>query len=86
VSLGDYAQIGASGNCDKIEVEGKNSVASAIGYNAMIKGVRGTWITLAEYDEDGVCVMVKSAQIDGKILKENVFYRLQNKEFVEVIK
>ena len=54
----------------------------------MIKGKIGSWITLAEYERDNlgnyICVCVKSAQIDGVKLKENVFYRLIDGKFTEV--
>jgi hypothetical protein len=49
----------------------------------MISGIIGTWITLAEYDNNNVVKYVKSAQIDGKKLKPNIFYILKNKRFVE---
>ena len=50
----------------------------------MAKGVKGSWITLAEYNDDYRPVCVKSAMIDGKKIKENVFYKLEGKKFVEV--
>lgn len=43
-----------------------------------------TWITLVEHDKNNVPLFVKSAQIDGKKLKENTWYILKNKKFVEV--
>jgi hypothetical protein len=52
--------------------------------NSKIKAVKGTWITLAEYDDNGIIKLVKSAQVDGKELKENVFYKLINGNFREV--
>lgn len=44
----------------------------------------GSWIVLAEYDNDGKPICVKAAQVDGETLKANVFYRLKGGEFVEV--
>lgn len=82
-SSGDYAQIGSSGYSAKIESSGKNAVVAAIGVNSIVKAKLGSWITLAEYDDDNNPLCVKSAQIDGKLLKEDVFYRLQGGEFVE---
>ena len=55
-----------------------------IGIKGQIKGVKGTWLTLAEYDKENICICVKSAQIDGEILKENVWYQLINQVFTEV--
>jgi hypothetical protein len=77
---GRYAQLAASGYCAKLDMQGKNSVGANIGYNAKIKGVVGTWITLAEYKE-GVCICVKSAQIDGVKLLADTWYELKNKKF-----
>ena len=82
-SSGDLAQIGSSGDLAKIESEGNNAVVAAIGINSKIKAKKGSWITLAEYGEDLKPVCVRSAQIDGKSLKEDVFYQLKGGEFVE---
>lgn len=80
---GNYAQIGSSGDYVKIGITGKKSVGANIGYNGKIKGVIGTWITLAEYNKNGNPMCVKSAQIDGKKLKEDTWYKLQDGEFVK---
>ena len=82
-SSGDEAQIGSSGDLAKIESEGNNAVVAAIGIDSKIKAKKGSWITLAEYGEDLKPVCVRSAQIDGKSLKEDVFYQLKGGEFVE---
>jgi len=82
-SSGYYAQLASSGNSAKLVIKGKNSVGANIGYNGTISGVIGTWITLAEYDNDGIVKFVKSAQIDGIKLEENVAYKLKNKRFVK---
>ena len=42
------------------------------------------FVILAEYDDNGNPLCVKSAQIDGKLLKEDVFYQLKGGKFVEV--
>ena len=57
---------------------------SAIGLNSMIKAKIGSWITLAEYDEERKPICVKSAMIDGENLLPDVFYILRNGEFVPV--
>ena len=82
-SSGDLAKIGSSGDLAKIESEGNNAVVAAIGIDSKIKAKKGSWITLAEYGEDLKPVCVRSAQIDGKSLKEDVFYQLKGGEFVE---
>ena len=82
-SSGYSSKLASSGDYSKLELKGKHSVGTNIGLNGHIKGIKGTWITLAEY-EDNICICVKSAQIDGIKLKENVWYTLENKKFVEV--
>lgn len=64
-------------------------VGAAIGIDGVIKGAVGNWITLAEwvYDNDKqhhIPVCVKSAQIDGKIIKADTWYKLSGGEFIEV--
>lgn len=85
-SSGDYARIGSSGDYARINMTGERSVASCVGYRGTIKGTKGCWIVLTEWqevDNKMIPVCVKCGQIDGKILKENVFYTLKNGEFVE---
>ena len=95
-SSGDYAQIGSSGYSARIDISGKNSIGFACGYKSFIKAKKGTWISLAEWkrDEDGnyIPVFAKSAQIgtkeykdfSGKMLKENTYYILWQREFYPV--
>ena len=89
VGTGDYAKIGSSGDYAKIDISGNDSVGAAIGIGGIIKGAVGNWITLAEwvYDDDKqrcAPVCVKSAQIDGEIIKADTWYKLTDGEFVEV--
>lgn len=88
-SSGGFAKIGSSGNYAKIDISGNTSVGAAVGIGSVIKGAVGNWITLAEwvYDEvkqRRIPVCVKSAQIDGEIIKADTWYKLADGEFVEV--
>ena len=88
-SSGYSAKIGSSGDSAKIDISGNDSVGAAIGIDSVIKGAVGNWITLAEwvYDNDKqryIPVCVKSAQIDGEIIKADTWYKLSGGEFVEV--
>ena len=83
-SSGDDAQIGSSGDRAQIGSSGDRAVVSAIGISSMIKAKIGSWITLAEYDEERKPICVKSAMIDGENLLPDVFYTLRNGEFVPV--
>ena len=87
-SSGYYAKIGSSGDSAKITSEGNNSVVAAVGYNSIAKAKIGSWITLAEWirTENDTCKpkCVKTEYVDGEHIKENIFYKLIDGEFVEV--
>ena len=72
-----------TGNRSAATVEGKESVAMAIGYKSKAKGALGCWIVLAEWDEDGDHIIaVKSHKVDGKTVKPNKYYMLKGGKFV----
>ena len=59
------------------------------GYGSVAKAKKGSWITLAEWkysEEKGrhIPVCVKTEQVDGVNIKEDVFYKLENGKFKEV--
>ena len=86
-SSGDSSQLASSGDCAKLELNGQYSVGACMGYKGIIKGKKGDWITLVEWVKDKkigkwVPRCVKSVQIDGNRIKEDVFYKLENKKFV----
>ena len=83
-SSGGNAQIGSSGYNAKINSTGENTVIAAIGINSMAKAKKGSWITLAEYDNKFKPICVKTEYVDGERIKEDIFYRLVNGEFKEV--
>lgn len=95
-SSGDFAQNASSGDFAKNVISGKNSICFDCGYKGMIKAVKGTWISLAEYGKNkkGIIIPIfaKSAQIGNKdykdsrskVLKSNTWYMLWKKEFCEV--
>ena len=85
---GNYSKVAASGCYSKVEVTGKNSVACAIGFDSMAKGVTGSWLVLADYKEndEGETVINggKWLKVDGEKIKENTFYKLVDGEPVVV--
>jgi len=84
---GHYAKLAASGDCAQLEANGKNSIAAGIGFNNTAKAKKGCWIVLAEWkniNAEWTPVCVKTVQIDGEKIKEDVFYRLENGKFLEV--
>lgn len=94
-SSGKYDTIGSSGVAVEIVVKGETSIAFACGNSSIIKGKKGTWISLAEYATEGIEIPIfaKSAQIGnkeyldykGRILNEEYYYILINKEFTPLI-
>ena len=80
---GDNSQLAASGYNSQLELTGKDSVGAAIGYRNTIKAIKGCWITIAEYDNNGKILCVKSAKVDGKKIKADTWYQLKNKKFTE---
>ena len=88
-SSGVSAQIGSSGDYAQIDSAGEDSVICCAGVNSIVKAKAGSWITLSEWEWDDkkeryVPVCVKTEYVDGERIKENVFYKLENGEFVEV--
>ena len=54
----------------------------------MAKGKIGSWLTLSEWEyseteKAHIPVCVRTERIDGERIKEDVFYKLINGEFVE---
>ena len=86
-SSGNWAKIGSSGARAKIKMQGERSVAAAVGYKSSISGKKGDWIVLAEWRRNHVGqwypACVKSGQIDGEVLLEDVMYKLENGEFIK---
>ena len=76
------AQIWSSWYEAQISSEWQNAVIAWIWYNNKIKAKIWSWITLAEYDDNRICICVKSQKIDWKTLKEDTFYILKNGEFI----
>ena len=59
----------------------------AIGYQSKAAGALGCWIVLAEWDSERKHIIrVKSHKVDGKVIKPNTFYKLENNKFVEADK
>ena len=83
-SSGYYARIGSSGNDARIKSEGQRAVIMCAGTNSKARAKKGSWITLAEYDDNSKPVCVKTEQVDGERIKEDTWYQLIDGEFKEV--
>lgn len=87
-SKSDYAKIGSSGDYAQINSTGKYAVVCCAGHNCAAKGKIGSWLTLSEWkysneEKAYIPVCVRTEKIDGIKIKEDVFYKLINGEFVE---
>ncbi len=56
----------------------------AAGYMGKAKACLGSWIVVAERNDNWEIIDMRCAKIDGEILKADTFYRLENGEFVIV--
>lgn len=88
-SSGYSAKMASSGDSAKMASSGDDGVVMCAGRNGMAKAKKGSWITLAEwvYDENKDRYIPKSVvtkQVDGEVIKEDVFYKLVDGEFTEV--
>ena len=92
-SSGDYSTAGSSGYSStaaatgaycRAKADGNYSLAVANGAHSKARGAMGCYLVLTEYDDDGNMLLAKMAKVDGKSIKENVWYTLKNGEFVEV--
>ena len=81
---GDNSKLAASGNYSKLAIEGTNGVAMSAGSNSTVTGVDGTWVSLASYDDKGICTGIATGCIGKGRLKAGKVYRAENGKFVEV--
>ena len=87
-SSGYSAQIGSSGDSAQITSTGNYSVICCAGNNSIAKAKIGSWITLSEWKYDkkkevNIPICVKTEYVDGKVIKADTFYKLENGKFVE---
>ena len=87
-NTGDYSAATNTGNWSAASVEGAESVAFAMGIDSKAKGALGCWIVLAEWFFDDAnkkwhIKTIKTAKVDGEIIKVDTYYTLKNGEFVE---
>lgn len=87
-SSGDDASLASSGDGSRLASSGDGSVIAGIGKCNTAKGKKGSWLVLAEWgyndiERKYIPICVKAAQIDGEVIKEDTFYKLENGEFKE---
>ena len=79
----DRAKLAVSGDRAKVVATGKNSVIAISGKNGKFKGINGTFVSCADFDDDGKCVGFVTGCIGKDGLKENTWYAVRNGKFVE---
>ena len=72
-----------TGDYSAATVVGKDSIACGLGYKCKAKGAKGCWLVLAERDKNEKILNVKTYCVDGKNIKENIFYILENGKLTE---
>ena len=87
-STGDYSVAVATSERSSAKVEGKDSIAIVCGTNGKASGRLGCWLILTERGEwngkEYTLKDVKSIKVDGKKIKEDTWYKLENGEIIEV--
>ena len=88
-SSGYSAKIGSSGDSAKIDSSGMYAVVMCAGRDCVARAKKGSFITLAEWEYDNeigksIPVHVKTRKVDGKHIKEDTYYKLEDGKFVEV--
>ena len=87
-SSGNGAKLASSGDYAQLASSGYGAVIAGIGRCNTAKGKKGSWLVLTEWgyndiERKYIPVCVKAAQIDGVVIKEDTFYKLENGEFKE---
>ena len=96
-NTGNYSAATNTGNCSAAtntgfrsaaSVSGNESFAIATGQLSKVKGALGCWIAGAEWAEDDNGnwhpVDFKAVRVDGKEIKADTWYRLEEGKFIEV--
>ena len=86
-TAGDSAHSSTAGDSAHSSTAGKESIAVAIGINNQAKSIKGNWLVLSEWkqkDNKWVVKSVETVKVDGKKIKADTWYKLENGKFVEV--
>ena len=82
-SSGNGAQLASSGYRAKLASSGENGVLCSSGWRTRAKGKAGTWVALAEFDDDGKCVGFATG-CAGKDFPADVWVCAKDGKLVEV--
>jgi len=86
-ATGDRGAASATGDRGAASATGEEGCAVALGIEGKVKGIKGTWLTAAEWEKKGGWhrIDVKTVKVDGEKIKADTFYVLKKGEFTEVI-
>ena len=82
-NTGDYSAATNTGHYSVSNVEGQNSIAIVTGRKSRAAGALGCWLVLTERDDNMNIINVKAIKVDGKKIKANIFYTLEDGEIKE---
>ena len=82
-TTGNSAHSATTGNSAQASVKGNQCIAASLGAEGQAKGAKGNWIVLSEWEDEKIKAM-GIAQIDGKKIEADTFYRLVNGKFTKV--
>ena len=82
-NTGNYSAATNTGNRSAANVEGKDSIAIVTGRKSKAAGALGCWLVLTERDDNMNIINVKAIKVDGKKIKANIFYTLEDGEIKE---
>ena len=80
---GNYSRLAASGHSSRLAASGENSVIASSAMSAIAKGAEGTWISLAEFDDDGKCVGFATGCVGKDGLKPDTWHRASGGKLIE---
>ena len=83
-SSGDGSTAASSGYGSKAASSGDSAACSALGYRAAVKGDVGNLLMCSEYARNGMPLGGKADLVDGKVLKPQQWYIVENKKWVAV--
>lgn len=82
-NTGDRSAATNTGDWSESIVEGKESIAIVTGRDSRAKGALDCWLVLTERDSNYHILDVKAVKVDGKQIKPDTWYKLENSEVVE---
>mgnify|MGYP002510383428 CR=1 FL=1 len=93
-ATGNCGASSATGYRSSSTTEDAESIAVAWGYKSKAKGVKGSYLVFADWEGDEkeywkpdtwILKGAKMVQVDGKIIKENTWYIIENGEIKELV-